>query len=106
MIESGFENKSVWGSSGILVLGEAAPGSAPAAQLWAGPSSCGGTTARGTATAGPAGSLLRAWALGLGPVSPAEPAELALQTVTVLGQRLLHGHSLLHVPALPGLAAP
>lgn len=43
MIESGFGNKSVQGSSGTLVLGEAASGTAPAAQLWAGLSGCGST---------------------------------------------------------------
>lgn len=41
MIESGFGNKSVQGSSGTLMLGEAASGTAPAAQLWAGLSGCG-----------------------------------------------------------------
>lgn len=38
MIESGFGNKSVRGSSGVLVLGEPAFGAAPPAQLRAGPS--------------------------------------------------------------------
>lgn len=64
MIESGFENKSVWGSSGILMLGE----QHQAVLLQP---SCGldhpavGAVATGTAMAGSAGSLIRDWLLGM-----------------------------------------
>lgn len=89
MIESGFGNKSVQGSSGTLVLGEAASGTAPAAQLWAGLSGCGSTGSaqpwarawpRPRPQARPRLALLGPWSgfgSGDGAFSPGGPAAAA-----------------------------